>query len=261
MKIVVIGGTGLVGSKVVDALTEHGHEAIGASPRTGVNAVTAEGLPEVLTGASVVVDVSNSPSFDDDAALDFFTRSTTNLLAAEAEAGVSRHIALSVVGTDFLARHSGYFKAKLLQEDLISAGPIPYSIVRATQFFEFLRTIADSATVDGTVRLPSASIQPIGSADVAKAVATVALADPVNGITEVGGPERFGLPDLIRTALTARGDAREVIADPAALYWGVPIEDDTLVPADGATLADTRFADWILHAAATDHGAAKGGNG
>lgn len=250
MKIVVIGGTGLVGSKVVHALTEHGHEAVGASPRTGVNTVTAEGLSGVLTGASVVVDVSNSPSFDDDAAREFFTKSTNNLLAAEAQAGVSHHVALSVVGTDFLARYSGYFKAKLTQENLISTGPIPYSIVRATQFFEFLRTIADSATVDHSVRLPSASIQPIGSEDVAKAVAAVALARPVNGITEVGGPERFRLPDLIRTALTARGDGREVIADPAALYWGVPIEDDTLVPAQGATLSETRFADWILKAAA-----------
>lgn len=261
MKIVVIGGTGLVGSKVVNALTEQGHQAVGASPRTGVNAVTGDGLPSVLAGASVVVDVSNSPSFEDDAALEFFTKSTTNLLAAEAEAGVTHHVALSVVGTDFLARHSGYFKAKLTQENLISAGPIPHSIVRATQFFEFLRTIADSATVDHTIRLPSAFIQPIGSADIAKAVAKVALADPVKGITEVGGPERFRLPDLIRTALTARGDAREVIADPAARYWGVPIEDDTLVPSDGAILTDTCFADWILEEAATDRSAAKGGTG
>ncbi|BBY44458.1 SDR family oxidoreductase [Mycolicibacterium celeriflavum] len=259
MKIVVLGGTGLVGSKVVLALTEHNHEAIGASPRTGVNAVTGAGLSEVLTGATVVVDVSNSPSFEDDAAMEFFEKSTTNLLAAEAEAGVAHHVALSVVGTDQLALHSGYFKAKLMQEDLISTGPIPHSIVRATQFFEFLRTIADSATVDNTVRLPPAFIQPISSADIAKAVATVALADPVNGITEVGGPERFRLPDLIRTALTARGDARDVVADPQALYWGVPIDDDTLIPEDGATLSDTRFADWILEHAATDRSAAKGG--
>ncbi|MGV0813871.1 SDR family oxidoreductase [Mycolicibacterium boenickei] len=251
MRIVVIGGTGLVGSKLVHALTERGHEAVGASPRTGVNAVTGAGLPEVLAGASVVVDVSNSPSFEDDAAMEFFNKSTTNLLAAEAEAGVSHHVALSVVGTDFLARHSGYFKAKLTQEELISAGPIPFSIVRATQFFEFLRTIADSATVDHTVRLPSAFIQPVSSADLAESIATVAVTDPVNGMTEVGGPERFRLPDLIRTALTARGDAREVIADPAAPYWGIPVDEGTLVPSDGATLSETRFADWILEVAAT----------
>ena len=250
MRIVVIGGTGLVGSKVVQALTEEGHDAVAAAPSTGVNAVTGEGLSDVLTGASVLVDVSNSPSFEDAAAMEFFNKSTANLLAAEAEAGVGHHVALSVVGTDFLAPQSGYFRAKLAQEELISAGPIPYSIVHATQFFEFLNFIADSATEGDTVRLPSALIQPMAAADVAKAVAIAAVGNPVNGITEVAGPQAFWLPVLLRTALTARGDAREVVADPAARYWYAEIEERTLVPGDGATLFETRFEDWILETAA-----------
>jgi uncharacterized protein YbjT (DUF2867 family) len=250
MRIVVIGGTGLVGSKVVHGLTEHGHDAVAASPSTGVNTVTGEGLSDVLAGAQVVVDVTNSPSFDDAPAMEFFNKSTTNLLTAEAEAGVAHHVALSVVGTERLAQESGYFLAKLAQEKLISAGPIPYTIVHATQFFEFLKVIADSATVGDTVRLPSKLIQPMASADVAEAVAIAAAGTPVNGITEVGGPEQFRLPDLIRTALTARGDARQVVADPAALYWGIDIEDRTLVPGDGAALFDIRFEDWILETAA-----------
>jgi uncharacterized protein YbjT (DUF2867 family) len=250
MKIVVIGGTGLIGSKLVHGLTEHGHDAVAAAPSTGVNSVTGEGLSDVLAGAQVVVDVSNSPSFEEAAATEFFNKATTNLLAAEAEAGVAHHVALSVVGTDRLAPQSGYFRAKLAQEKLISAGPIPYTIVHATQFFEFLNVIADSATVGDTVRLPSALIQPMASADVAEAVAIAAVGAPVNGITEVGGPEQFRLPELIRTALTARGDGREVVADPAATYWGVEIDERTLVPGDGATIFDIRFADWILEAAA-----------
>jgi uncharacterized protein YbjT (DUF2867 family) len=250
MRIVVIGGTGLVGSKVVRGLTEHGHDAVAASPSSGVNTFTGEGLSEVLAGADVVVDVSNSPSFDGDASKEFFRTATTNLLRAEAEAGVSHHVALSVVGTDYLARQSGYFQAKLAQEEIISSGRIPYTIVHATQFFEFLKTIADSATVDNTVRLPDALIQPMASADVAEAVAIAAVNSPVNGITEVGGPELFTLADLIRTALTARGDAREVVTDPQAQYWGVDIEERTLIPGDGATLFDTRFEDWILETAA-----------
>ena len=249
MKIVVIGGTGLVGSKVVHGLTEHGHDAVAAAPSTGVNTFTGEGLPDVLAGAQVVVDVSNSPTLDD-AAMDFFNTATTNLLKAEAEAGVAHHVALSVVGTDHLAPQSGYFQAKLAQEKLISEGPIPYTIVHATQFFEFLKSIADSSIVDGTVRLPNALIQPMASADVAEAVAIAAVGDPVNGITEVGGPEQFRLPELIRTALTARGDTREVVADPDATYWGVAIEERTLVPGDGGTLFETRFEDWILETAA-----------
>jgi uncharacterized protein YbjT (DUF2867 family) len=250
MRIVVIEGTGLVGSKVVHALTERGHDAVAAAPSTGVNAVTGEGLSDVLAGASVVVDVTNSPSFEEDVATEFFDKSTTNLLAAEAKAGVAHHVALSVVGTDRLAAQSGYFRAKLAQEKLISAGPIPYTIVHATQFFEFLTTIADSATVGDTVRLPSALIQPIASADVAEAAAVAAVSEPVTGITEIGGPEAFRLPELIRTAVTARGDARQVVADPAAQYSGVDIDERTLVPADGATLFETRFEDWILQPAA-----------
>lgn len=250
MKIVVIGGTGLIGSNVVRDLTEHGHEVVAAAPSTGVNTVTGEGLADALTGASVVVDVSNSPSFEDAAAMEFFTKATTNLLNAEAQAGVAHHVALSVVGTSRLAQQSGYFKAKLAQEELIAAGPIPYTIVAATQFFEFLTTIADSATVDGEVRLPTALIQPMASADVAEAVAIASVGAPVNGISQIGGPQAFALPDLIRTALTARGDTRSVVADPGAQYWGVDIDERTLVPDAGAALFDTRIEDWILQTAA-----------
>ena len=249
MRIVVIGGTGRIGSKVVHGLTEHGHDAIAAAPSTGVNTLTGEGLAEAVSGAQVVVDVSNSPTLDD-AAKEFFHTATTNLLKAEADAGVGHHVALSVVGTDRLAPKSGYFDAKLAQEALISAGPIPYSIVHATQFFEFVNAIADSATVGNEVHLPPALFQPMASADVAEAVAIAAVNAPVNGITEVGGPEQFRLPDLIRTALVARGDTREVVADPAAGYWGVHIDERDLVPGAGATLFDTRFEDWILEAAA-----------
>jgi uncharacterized protein YbjT (DUF2867 family) len=249
MKIVVIGGTGLIGSKLVHALDEHGHEAVAAAPSTGVNTLTGEGLPEVLAGASVVVDVSNSPQLDD-SAIEFFRTATTNLLTAEKNAGVRHHVALSVVGTAQLAPQSGYFQAKLLQENLIAEGPIPYTLVHATQFFEFVRTLADSATVDGTVRMPPAYFQPMAAADVAEGLAIAAVNEPVKGITEIGGPEAFLLPDLIRTALTARGDAREVVADPKAQYWGIDIDERTLCPGEGATLFDTRFEDWILEAAA-----------
>ena len=249
MRIVVIGGTGRIGSKVVHGLTEHGHDAIAAAPSTGVNTLTGEGLAEAVSGAQVVVDVSNSPTLDD-AAKEFFHTATTNLLNAEADAGVGHHVALSVVGTYRLAPKSGYFDAKLAQEALISAGPIPYSIVHATQFFEFVNAMADSATVGNEVHLPPALFQPMASADVAEAVAIAAVNAPVNGITEVGGPEQFRLPDLIRTALVARGDTREVVADPAAGYWGVHIDERDLVPGAGATLFDTRFEDWILEAAA-----------
>lgn len=250
MRIVVLGGTGLIGSKLVSTLIEHGHDAVPAAPSTGVNAVTGEGLSEALSGAQVVVDVTNSPSFEEAAATDFFTTSTTNLLAAEAELGVGHHVALSVVGTERMAPQSGYFRAKLAQEKLISAGPVAFSIVHATQFFEFLKGIADIATADGTVRLPDKLIQPMAATDVAEAVAIVAVNDPVNGITEIGGPEQFRLPDLIRTALTARGDSREVVADPEATYSGVHLEERTLVPGDGASIFDTRFEDWVLAAVA-----------
>ncbi|RDH78742.1 NAD-dependent epimerase/dehydratase family protein [Mycolicibacterium moriokaense] len=249
MRIVVIGGTGLIGSKVVHGLTEHGHDAIAAAPSTGVNTITGKGLSQVLRGASVVVDVSNSPTLDG-AAKEFFRTATTNLLEAEAAAGVSHHVALSVVGTERLAQQSEYFQAKQAQEELISAGPIPYSIVAATQFFEFLTKIADSATVDGTVRLPNAFMQPMASADVAEAVAIAAVNTPVNGVIKVAGPQRFLLPDIIRMALRAHGDSRPVVADPAAGYWGVQIDETTLVPGDGATLFDTRFEDWSREAAA-----------
>jgi uncharacterized protein YbjT (DUF2867 family) len=250
MKIVVIGGTGLVGSKVVLGLTQHGHDAIAAAPSTGVNTVTGEGLADVLTGADVVVDVSNSPSFEEGPATEFFRAATTNLLDAEGAAGVGHHVALSVVGTERLAQESGYFRAKLLQESLINDGPIPYTIVHATQFFEFLKTIADSATVGNEVRLPDKLIRPMASADVAEAVGITAVNRPVNGVVEVGGPEQFTLPEIIRTVLTARGDTRRVIADPQARYWGVDIDERTLVPGDGATLFDIRFADWVLETAA-----------
>jgi uncharacterized protein YbjT (DUF2867 family) len=249
MRIVVIGGTGLIGSKLVHILTEHGHDAVAAAPSTGVNTFTGEGLPEALAGASVVVDVSNSPTLDD-AAIEFFRTATTNLLTAEKDAGVGHHVALSVVGTAQLAPQSGYFQGKLLQENMISEGPIPYTLVHATQFFEFLKTLADSATVDDTVRMPPAYFQPMSAADVAEGLAIAAVNAPVNAITEIGGPEAFLLPDLLRTALTARGDTREVVADPKAQYWGIDIDERTLVPGDGAMLFDTRFEDWILETAA-----------
>jgi uncharacterized protein YbjT (DUF2867 family) len=249
MRIVVIGGTGLIGSKLVEALTERGHDAVPAAPSTGVNTLTGEGLPEVLGRASVVVDVSNSPTLDD-AAIEFFRTATTNLLTAEKDAGVGHHVALSVVGTDQLAKQNGYFEGKLLQERLISDGSIAYTIVHATQFFEFVNTLADSATVGDTVRMPPAFFQPMAAADVAEGLAIAAVDDPANGITEIGGPEAFRFPDLIRTALAARGDTREVVADPEALYWGIKIDERPLVPGDGAKLFETRFEDWILEAAA-----------
>jgi uncharacterized protein YbjT (DUF2867 family) len=250
VRIVVIGGTGLVGSKLVQELTERGHDAVAASPRTGVNALTGEGLSDAIDGAAVVVDVSNSPTFEDAAAMEFFVGSTTKLLAAEAMAGVGHHVALSVVGIDRLAKQRGYFRAKLAQEKLIAAGSIPYSVVHATQFFESIRTIADSATIGDTVRLPSALIAPMASSDVAEAVADAAVGDPLNGIIEVVGPAQFDLPELIRTALTARGDPRRVVADPAARYWGVELSERTLLPADGALVSETHFEDWILEVAA-----------
>jgi len=249
MRIVVIGGTGLIGSKLVHTLNEHGHDAVPAAPSTGVNTLTGEGLAEILAGADVVVDVSNSPTLDD-AAIEFFRTATTNLLAAEKDAGVGHHVALSVVGTAQLAPQSGYFEGKLLQESLIAEGPIPYTLVHATQFFEFVNTLADSATVDGTVRMPPAYFQPMAAADVAEGLAIAAVNAPVKGITEIGGPQAFLLSDLIRTALTARGDTREVVADPNAQYWGIDIDERTLCPGEGATLFDTRFEDWILESAA-----------
>lgn len=244
MKIVVIGGTGLIGRQVIERLTEHGHEAIAASPSTGVNALTGEGLAGAFTGADVVVDVTNSPSFEDQAVLDFFRTSTANLLTAAKDAGVSHHVALSVVGIERMLE-AGYFRAKQAQEQLIRDSGVPFSIVHATQFYEFAAAIGDSATADGVVRLPSAPVQPMAAADVATAVAKAAAGSPVNGITEVGGPERFGLDEFVRRALTHRGDPREVVSDPEATYFGGHPSVDTLVPADGAALGTTRYGEWL----------------
>ncbi|OBI78056.1 SDR family oxidoreductase [Mycobacterium sp. E740] len=250
MKIVVVGGTGRVGSIVVRHLIDRGHQAIAAAPSTGVDTVSGRGLADVLDGASTVVDVSNSPVLDDSARA-FFEASTTNLLAAEAAAGVSHHVALSVVGTAQLAERSGYFAAKLMQEQLLATGAIPHSIVHATQFFEFVATIADSATVDGSVRLPPAFIQPIAAADVAEFVASVAVGPPTRGIVEAAGPQRYRMPELVRTALTADGDPRAVVSDSTATYWGTAIAEDVLVPAEGAWLGTRHFEDWLIASAAT----------
>jgi uncharacterized protein YbjT (DUF2867 family) len=244
MKIVVIGGSGLIGSKLVARLDEHGHEAVAASPDSGVDTLTGAGLAEALAGTSVVVDVSNSPSFEDAAVLEFFETSTRNILAAEAAAGVGHHVALSVVGTERLSE-SGYFRAKIAQEQLIRDGSIPYSIVHATQFFEFIKSIAAAATDGNTVRLAPVLIQPIAADDVARAVGQVAVGSPVNGIVEVAGPEQFRLDELIRRGLSARNDPREVIADPRARYFGVELSERTLVPGDGARLGETGLEDWL----------------
>ncbi|WIV57274.1 SDR family oxidoreductase [Amycolatopsis nalaikhensis] len=244
MKIVVIGGSGLIGSKLVGKLRDHGHVAVPASPDSGVNTLTGEGLAEVLDGAQVVVDVSNSPSFADDAVLDFFRTSTGNLLDAGKRAGVGHHVALSVVGTERLAE-SGYFRAKIAQEQLVRESGRPYSIVHATQFFEFVGSIAQAATEGTTVRLSDALIQPIAAEDVAAAVGRTAVGEPVGGVVEVAGPERFGLDELIRRGLAFRGDPREVVTDRGARYFGALLEKDTLLPGPGARLAGTRFADWL----------------
>jgi uncharacterized protein YbjT (DUF2867 family) len=243
VKIIVIGGTGLIGSKVVTKLRESGVEAVAASPNSGVNTITGEGLAEVLTGASVVVDVSNSPSFDDAAVLAFFETSTRNLLAAESAAGVRHHVALSVVGTERLAE-SGYFRAKIAQEKLIKASSIRYSIVHATQFFEFMKSIADAATDGHTVRLAPVLVQPMAAEDVATAVARVAVGAPVNGIVEVAGPEQFRLDELVRRYLSAHDDPRSVIADPRARYFGAELGERTLVP-DDANLGAIGIEDWL----------------
>jgi uncharacterized protein YbjT (DUF2867 family) len=245
MRVVVIGGTGLIGSKLVAKLAEHGQEAVPASPNTGVDTVTGEGLAEAMAGTDVVVDVSNSPSFEADAVLSFFETSTKNLLEAEAQAGVGHHVALSVVGTDRLTE-SGYFRGKIAQEKLIGESAIPYSIVHATQFFEFVKSIADGATDGTTVRLAPVLIQPVAADDVATAVGRTALGPPVNGIIEVAGPEQFRLDELIGQALQARKDPREVIADREARYFGALLSERTLVPDDGATLGEIRFGDWLV---------------
>ena len=247
-KIVVIGGTGLIGTKLVKRLREMGHEVVAASPSSGVNAVTGEGLSAALAGAHVVVDVANSPSFEDKAVLEFFEKSNQNLLTAEAIAGVSHHVALSVVGTERLLS-SGYFRAKLAQEQLIVASKIPYTIVRATQFFEFVPAIAQGATEGQIVRLPSALMQPMVSDDVAAELARVAIEPPVNGIIEIAGPESIGQDELVRKFLRVTGDGRTVVTDPQARYFGVGLNDQSLRPGVGARLGATRFDDWLSHSA------------
>ena len=244
MKIVVIGGSGLIGSKLVNILREQGHETIAASPKSGVNTVTGEGLAEALKGASAVVDVSNAPSWEDAAVMNFFEKSTRNLLAAEAKASVGHHVALSVVGTERLL-DSGYFRAKIAQENLIKASSIPYSIVRATQFYEFVKGISDFSTQGNEVHLPTALIQPMAADDVASEVGRIATGSPVNGTVEVGGPEQFRLDELIRRGLAARKDPREVVADPQATYYGVKVTERALVPEDDAKLGKTRFDEWL----------------
>jgi uncharacterized protein YbjT (DUF2867 family) len=246
MKIVVIGGTGLIGAKVVKNLCDKGHEVVIASPSKGINSVTGEGLPAALVGAQVVVDVANAPAWEDKAVLAFFETSGRNLLAAEATARVGHHVALSVVGTDRLLA-GGYFRAKMAQENLIKASPIPYTIVRATQFFEFAGGIAQSATEGQTVRLPPVLMQPIASDDVAAVMAEVALARPLNGTVELAGPEPIRQDDLVRQFLSATKDARKVVTDPKALYFGIPVNDQSLTPGDHPRLGPTRFADWLKH--------------
>ena len=248
MKIVIIGGTGRIGSKVVTLLRERRHQAVPASPDSGVNTLTGQGLAEVLAGAAVVVDVSNSPSFEDAAVLKFFETSTTNLLAAEAAARVSHHVALSIVGIDG-APDSGYFRAKVAQETLIRNSSIPYSIVRATQFFEFFKSIADEATDGNTVRIAPVLFQPIAADDVAKAVSRVAVSAPVNGIVEIAGPQQFRFDEFIRLGLRARQDPRVVAADPQARYFGTELGERTLVPGADARLGDIRFEDWLAQSA------------
>ena len=244
MKIVVIGGSGLIGTKLVTKLRQYGYEVLAASPSSGVNTVTGEGLAQALARAQVVVDVANAPSWEDNAVLAFFETSGRNLLAAEAAAGVGHHVALSVVGTDRLLA-SGYFRAKMAQEKLIKASPIPYTIVRATQFFEFVGGIAQSATEGQTVRLPPVLMQPIASDDIAAVMADVALAEPLNGTFDLAGPEPIRQDDLVRQFLNATGDARTVITDPKALYFGITVNDQSLTPSDNPRIGPTRFEDWL----------------
>ena len=247
MKIVVIGGSGLIGTKLVKNLRQHGHEVVAASPSSGVNTLTGEGLAEALTDAQVVVDVTNSPSFEDKAVLEFFETSGRNLLAAEAAAGVGHHVALSVVGTDRLLA-SGYFRAKMAQENLIKASRIPYTILRSTQFFEFVSSIAQSATEGQTVRLSPALVQPVVSDDVAAALADVAVEEPLNGTIELAGPERIRLDELVRRFLSANRDARKVTTDAQALYFGIKLNDQSLTPGANPRIGPTRFEGWLSRA-------------
>lgn len=246
MKIVVIGGTGLIGSKVVEKLKQHGHDVVAAAPNTGVDTITGKGLSAALVGANVVVDVSNSPSFEEKAALDFFETAGRNVTAAELSAGVSHHVALSVVGTDRL-QESGYFRAKLMQEGLIKASPVPYTLVHATQFFEFLRPIAQFSMDGDVVRLPPVLFQPMAAEDVASAIVDAALAEPAKDTIEIAGPETFTLDEAVRQVLAHDRDPRAVIADPAAPYFGVKVSEKTLVPAAGAHLGSTKLDWWLAH--------------
>lgn len=248
MKLVIIGGTGLIGSKVVNELRQNGFDALPASPDSGVNALTGEGLGDALQGASVVVDVSNSRSFEDAAVMKFFETSTRNLLTAEAAAGVTHHVALSVVGSERLP-DSGYMRAKVAQEKLIEAASIPYTIVRATQFFEFLDRVASDATDGDTVRVPPVLIQPMAAEDVARAICKVAVADPMNDIVEVAGPEQIRFDAIIRRRLGARNDPRKVVSDPGARYFGAKLSERSLVAGDAARLGETRFENWLSRAA------------
>jgi uncharacterized protein YbjT (DUF2867 family) len=258
IKAVVVGGTGLIGKKVVRNLGKRGHEVVAASPSSGVNIVTGEGLAQALAGAQVVVDVSNAPNWENNAVLAFFETSGRNLLAAEAAAGVGHHVALSVVGIDRLLA-SGYFRAKLAQEKLIKASSVPYTIVRATHFFEFVGAIAQLATEGHTVRVPPVLMQPVAAEDVAATVADVALAEPLNGTIELGGPEPIRQDDLVRRFLNATGDPRTVIADRQALYYGNAVNDQSLTPGDNARLGPTGFEDWLSHNAEPVAAAALGG--
>ena len=244
MKLVIIGGTGLIGSKLVTRLREHGHEAVAASPDTGINTLTGEGVAAALQGAAVVVDVSNSPSFEETAVMNFFTAATRNLLEYAAAAGVGHYVVLSVVGAERIP-DSPYMRAKNAQEALIRNGGIPYTIVHATQFFEFIKRIADEATDGTTVRLPPVFIQPMAADDVAKAVARIAAGPPLNGTVEVAGPERFRFDEMIRHGLAVRNDPREVIADPHARYFGAELDERSLIPADGARLGEIHLQEWL----------------
>jgi len=264
MKIVVIGGTGLIGSKLVNKLREHGHEAVAASPNTGVNTLTGEGLADVLKGTSVVVDVSNSPSFEETAAMNFFNTATRNLIQYGQSAGVQHYVALSVVGTDRLAERMpsdaektirGYFRAKLAQEKLIKESSIPFSIVHATQFFEFVKSIADASSDGTTIRVAPILIQPMAADDVAAAVGRVAVGSPANRIVEVGGPEQFRLDEFIQQGLRAHNDPRKVVADPAAGYFGVEVNERSLVPGKDARLGEIRFGTWLAQSAKSTAGA------
>ena len=249
MKIVVIGGSGLIGTKVVKNLRQAGHEVLAASPSSGVNSITGEGLAKALAGAQVVVDVTNAPSWEDKAVLEFFETSTRNLLATEAAANVRHHVALSVVGTDRLLE-SGYFRAKMAQENLIKASKVPYTIVRATQFFEFVNGIAQTATDGQTVRLPPALMRPIVSDDVATAVADVAMKEPMNGMIEVAGPELIRQDELVRRFLSAKQDPRQVVSDVNARYYGIELNDQSLTPGDKPRIGPTRFEDWLSRSVA-----------